>query len=89
MIAFITIVICVLDMYLAYSIGFSHGIDRHKSKKPTFYTHSPNALVVGEIMPPYGIVTKIERIENTKLFDGGSVPCYAIYCDPDLRERKP
>ena len=75
-----------------YAVGLGHGIEiKHKrlAKKPTFYTHTPKEYVVGESVQFYGIITEIERVENTRLTNGGSVPCYAVYCDPDLRERKP
>lgn len=48
-------------------------------REPTFYTHTPLYYQPGT-QTDYGIVQRIERVSNTSLYSGGSVPCFAVYC---------
>lgn len=49
--------------------------------KPSFYTHSAlKHYPVGKVTE-YGIIVKVEQVENTRLANGGSVPCFAVYCE--------
>jgi hypothetical protein len=48
--------------------------------KPSFYTHSVKHYPVGKVTE-YGVIVKVEQVENTHLANGGSVPCFSVYCE--------
>ena len=83
----LVILVNIVMLLVAYRQGFVQG----QKRRPTFYSYDTTADLykVGESVQYFGKVVKVERVENTRLTNGGSVPCYAIYCDPDLREWKP
>lgn len=54
--------------------------------EPAFYTHTPLHYQPGE-KTDHGVVQRIERVTNTSLYNGGSVPCFAVYCDNNLSRK--
>ena len=53
-------------------------------KNPSFYTHTPKYYPVGKVTE-YGIIVEVERVENTRLANGSSAPCFAVYCESNVQ----
>ena len=81
-----TILVALVNIVMLL-VAYRQGLVQGQKRRPTFYSHDAFVYKVGESIQYFGVVVKIEHVGFTRLTNGKSAPCYAVYCDPNLSKK--